>query len=155
MFFQLGWRNIWRNRRRTLVILTAVVIGVWSMIFLSSLMRGVADQFISNGIKTLTGHIQVHHTGYREDPVVENSIKDPAGVEAVLTAVLPPEAQWAPRVRVNAVASNARHSTGITMVGIDPSQEAGVSFIGEAITEGRYLKTADPYGIVVGKALVK
>jgi ABC-type lipoprotein release transport system permease subunit len=155
MFFQLGWRNIWRNRRRTLVILTAVVIGVWSMIFLGALMRGIADQFVRNGIATLTGHIQVHHTGYRNDPVVENSIQDPARVEASLTAVLPPNTQWAPRVRVNAVASNARHSTGVTMVGIDPPQEAAISFIKGAVIEGRYLKPDDPYGIVVGKALVK
>jgi ABC-type lipoprotein release transport system permease subunit len=153
MFFQLGWRNIWRNRRRTFVILTAVIIGVWSMIFLGALMRGIADQFVLNGIKTLTGHIQVHHTGYREDPVVENSMVDPSKVEAALTTLLPPGAQWAPRVRVDAVANNARHSTGVTMVGVDPPREAAISFIGGAITEGRYLQSDDPHGIVVGKAL--
>jgi ABC-type lipoprotein release transport system permease subunit len=154
MFFQLGWRNIWRNRRRTLVILTAVIIGVWSMIFLGALMRGIADQFVSNGIKTLTGHIQVHHPGYRDDPVVENSMTDPSEVEDALTKVLPYGSRWAPRVRVNAVVSNARHSTGVTLVGIDPPREAAISFIGGAITEGRYLNSDDPYGIVVGQALV-
>jgi ABC-type lipoprotein release transport system permease subunit len=155
MFFQLGWRNIWRNRRRTLVILTAVIIGVWSMIFLGALMRGIADQFVRNGIATLTGHIQVHHTGYRNDPVVENSMADPSKVEAALTTLLPPGAQWTPRVRVNAVASNARHSTGVTLVGIDPPREAAISFIGGAIIEGRYVRPDDPYGIVVGKALLE
>jgi ABC-type lipoprotein release transport system permease subunit len=154
MFFQLGWRNIWRNRRRTLVILTAVIIGVWSMIFLGALMRGIADQFVRNGIKTLTGHVQVHHQGYRSDPVVHNSIENPAPVKDALTTVLPPGARWAPRVRVDAIANNARHSTGVTLVGVDPPREAAVSFIGEAITEGRYLKSDDPYGIVVGQALV-
>jgi ABC-type lipoprotein release transport system permease subunit len=154
MFFQLGWRNIWRNRRRTLVILTAVVIGVWSMIFLGALMRGVADQFVLNGIKTLTGHIQVHHPGYRDDPVVENSMTEPLGVEAALAELLPHGSRWTPRVRVNAVVSNARHSTGVTLVGIDPPREAAVSFIGGAVTEGRYLNSDDPYGIVVGQALV-
>jgi ABC-type lipoprotein release transport system permease subunit len=154
MFFQLGWRNIWRNRRRTVVILIAVIIGVWSMIFLGALMRGIADQFVRNSIKTLTGHIQIHHPGYRDDPVVENSMTDPSEVEAALTKFLPDGSQWAPRVRVNAVATNARHSTGVTMVGIDPPREAAISFIGNAVTEGRYLNSDDPYGIVVGKALV-
>jgi ABC-type lipoprotein release transport system permease subunit len=153
MFFQLGWRNIWRNRRRTLVILTAVIIGVWSMIFLGALMRGMADQFVSNGIKTLTGHIQVHHPGYQDDPVVENSMTDPSTVETALTELLPPGSQWAHRVKVDAVVSNARHSTGVTMVGIDPPREAAISFIGGAITEGRSLESEDPYGIVVGQAL--
>ena len=155
MYYQLGWRNIWRNPRRTAVILTAVIIGVWSMILMGGLMRGVADQMVRNGIATLTGHIQVHQKGFRDDPVVENSIENPARVEAALTSHLPPGGQWAPRVRVNAVASNARHSTGVTMVGIDPPREAAISFIGGAIREGRYLNPDDPYGIVVGKALVK
>ena len=138
-----------------MVILTAVIIGVWSMIFLGALMRGIADQFVRNGIKTLTGHIQIHHPGYRKDPVVENSMTDPSGVETTLAQLLPPGSRWAPRVRVNAVASNARHFAGITLVGIDPSREAAVSFIGGAIIEGRYLRSGDAYEIVAGRALVK
>ena len=154
MYFQLGWRNIWRNPRRTMVIMTAVIIGVWSMIFLGALMRGIADQMVRNGIATLTGHIQVHNKGYRNDPVIENSMADPEGVEAALRRLLPNSALWAFRVRVNAIASNARHSNGVTMVGIDPLREAKVSFIGQAVTQGRYLKPDDKYGIVVGHALV-
>jgi ABC-type lipoprotein release transport system permease subunit len=123
------------------------------MIFLGALMRGVADQFVLNGIKTLTGHIQVHHPGYRDDPVVENSMTDPSEVEAALTKLLPHGSRWAPRVRVNAVVSNARHSTGVTLVGIDPPREAAISFIGGAVTGGRYLNSDDPYGIVIGQAL--
>jgi ABC-type lipoprotein release transport system permease subunit len=154
MFFRLGWRNIWRNPRRTTVIMTAIVIGVWSMIFLGALMRGITDEMVRNGIATLTGHIQVHHRGYRDDPVIENSIANPQDVETVLSKVLPAGTRWTERVRVNAVVSNARHSAGVTFVGIDPSREAKVSFIGGAIAEGRYLKEDDKYGIVVGEALV-
>src|SRR5210317_1506509 len=134
MYFQLAWRNIWRNKRRTAIILTAVVIGVWSMVLLGSLMRGMAVGMIKNGISTLTGHIQIHHKGYRNDPAIENSIENPRLVEDILRKVLPPDALWSPRVRVNAVASNARHSSGVTMVGIDPASEARISFIGSAIS---------------------
>ncbi|NVL92919.1 MAG: ABC transporter permease [Desulfobacterales bacterium] len=154
MYFRLGWRNIWRNPRRTLVIMTAVIIGVWSMIFLGSLMRGIADQMVRNGIATLTGHIQVHHNGYRDDPVIENSITDPEAVETALKRFLPPGARWSHRVRVNAIASNARHSSGVTLVGIDPQREAKISFIGGAVTQGRYMNPDNRNGIVVGKALV-
>jgi ABC-type lipoprotein release transport system permease subunit len=153
MYFRLGWRNIWRNPRRTAVILTAVIIGIWSMIFLGALMRGIAEQMIHTGIATLTGHIQVHHPGFRDDPVVENSIMNPKTLETTLNKALPPEAHWTPRIRVNATASNARYSEGITMVGIMPETEKKVSFIGQAIKEGRYLKDDDNYGILIGKAL--
>ncbi len=154
MFVRLGWRNIWRNPRRTAVIMTAIIIGVWSMIFLGALMRGIADEMVRNGIATLTGHVQVHHNGYRNDPVIENSMTNPQVVETVLDKVLPAGSLWTSRVRVNAVACNARHTAGVTFIGIDPSREAKVSFIGGAVAEGHYLKPDDKYGIVVGKALV-
>ena len=154
MHLQLAWRNIWRNPKRTAVIMTAIIIGVWSMIFLGALMRGISDGMVRNGIATLTGHIQIHHTGYRDDPVIENSMTDPEVVKTVLRKTLPDGAQWTSRVRVNAVASNARHTAGVTFVGIDPAQEAGISFIGKAVTEGRYLRDDDKNGIVVGRALV-
>ena len=154
MAFQLGWRNIWRNPRRTAVILLAVTIGIWSMLFLSALMRGIAEDMVRNGIATLTGHIQVHHKGYLLDPVVENSMLEPTQVKRVLETRLPPGTLWAPRVRVNAIASNAWYSEGVTLVAIDPEKEARVSFIGGSISAGEYLKSSDPYGILVGKALL-
>ena len=154
MHLQLAWRNIWRNPRRTTIMLIAVVIGVWSMIFEVALMRGIAVGMIKNGIDTLTGHIQIHHKGYRDDPVIENSIRDPAAVESALKKILPPGSRWTVRVRVNAIASNARHSSGVTLVGIDPASEAEVSFIGKALSRGHYLKRNDQHGILVGEALL-
>ena len=154
MYLQLAWRNIWRNKRRTAIILTAVIIGVWSMVMLGALMRGMAVGMINNGIATLTAHLQIHHRGYRNDPSIENRIANPREVEDVLKKVLPPDALWSPRVRVNAVASNARHSSGVTLVGIEPKREAEISFIGTAVARGRYLKTDEPNGIVVGEALL-
>jgi len=155
MNIQLSWRNIWRNPRRTLVIMSAVIIGVWSMVFLGALMRGISAQMVRNGIATLTGHIQIHQKGYRDDPVIENSITAPRRLETILKSNLPAGTRWASRVRVNAVASNARHSSGITLVGIEPQKESHVSFIGQAVTAGRFLKPDDHFGVIVGKALVE
>ena len=155
MHILMAWRNIWRNPRRTLVILTAVVIGVWSMIFLGALMRGLTNQFLEIGISTLTGHIQVHHQDFRSDPVIQNRIDRPERVAQALEAVLPPGSHWTGRIRVNAIANTARHAQGVTLVGIDPEREARVSFIGGAVKEGTYLERDDPYGILIGKALVE
>ncbi|MBW2029283.1 MAG: ABC transporter permease [Deltaproteobacteria bacterium] len=153
MYLRIAWRNIWRNPRRTMVMVTAVVVGVWSMICLGALMRGMVDQMIRNGISTLTGHLQIHSKGYREDPVVENSISDPERVLSLLKERLPVGALWTTRVRVSAVVANARHSSGVTLVGIMPDQEAEVSFIYQAVSEGRYLGSGDRNGILLGEAL--
>ncbi len=155
MYLTLAWRNIWRNPRRTLVIVFAIIIGVWSMIFLGALMRGMEVGMIKNGISTLTGVIQVHSKGYRSDPTIENSMEDPEKIKESIIDALPSDADIAFRVRVNAVISNARHSSGVTLVGIDPETEAKVSFIGDAISRGRYLKQEDTSGIIIGEALLK
>ena len=155
MYLIMAWRNIWRNPRRTAVILAAVIIGVWSMIFLGALMRGIAVGMVKNGIATLTGHIQIHHKGYRDDPAVENSMFNHQVIEKALSESLPPGAHWTSRVRVNAIASNARHSSGVTMVGIDPLAEAKISFIGSAISKGGYLTQGDSNGILIGQALLE
>ncbi len=153
MHFQLSWRNIWRNPRRTTIILIAVSIGVWSMIALGALWQGMVDQMIKNGISTMTGHIQIHQKDYRSDPAIENSIRCPDEVEKVLSERLPEGTVWASRIRVSAVAANARHSAGVTVVGIDPDREARVSFIGSAVKQGRFLRADDKYGILIGKAM--
>ena len=155
MDLQIAWRNIWRNPRRTTVILIAVVIGVWSMIFLGALMRGVLEGMIQNGVNTLTGHIQIRQKDYWDDPSVDHRIEDPKDIEKALSASLPVNSGWSLRIRVTAVASNARHSSGVTLVGVEPANEAKISFIGSAVTQGRYLRNEDRNAILVGKALAE
>jgi len=137
------------------VILTAVIIGVWSMVFLGALMRGLEVEMVRHGIATLTGHIQIQQKGYQSDPVIQNSIIRPAQVERALAKALPSGSRWAPRVQVNAIASDARHSAGVTLVGVDPQSEAPISFIGHAVRSGRYLAPGDTYGILVGEAFAE
>jgi len=155
MDFHLAWRNIWRNPRRTAVILTAVVIGVWSMVFLGALMRGIVRGMIQNGINTLTGHVQIHQAQYPQDPSVTHRIQGIERVKSMVAGELPAQSRVSFRVRVNAVANNARHNGGVTLVGIDPQDEARVSFIGSSIVEGRYLKPDDENAIVIGRALAE
>lgn len=155
MDIHMAWRNIWRNPRRTAVILTAVIIGVWSMVFLGALMRGIVQGMIQNGIKTLTGHVQIHQARYAQDPSVAHSIKDAAHITAVIESQLPAGSRLSGRVRVSAAVSNARHNGGVTLVGIDPEDESRVSFIGSSIVEGRYLEPGDTNAIIIGQALAR
>jgi len=153
MYLQLSWRNIWRNPKRTLIILTAVVIGAWAMLLFGALSRGMMESMLSNSLNTLTGHIQIQKPEYRDDRVVENRINNPAPLEAVLKKNLPAGSRWTLRIEVGGVASNARNSEGITIVGIDPNREPGISFYGDTLTQGRLLAPKEGHGIIIGKAL--
>ena len=68
----LAWRNLWRNHRRTLIMLGAVVVGVWAMIFMTALTMGMVNDMIEDSISVLPGHVQVHHPDYLDDPNIAN-----------------------------------------------------------------------------------
>lgn len=155
MVITLAWRNIWRHPRRTLVLLGAFCVGIWSMIFLGAVTRGMEREMLSNSIRTLTGHLQIHEARYRSDPVVENSMWDASLILNTVDRNLPPGVACAPRIRVPAICSNARHTGGVTLVGIDPDAEKQVSFISGAITQGRYLNEDDTSAVIVGRALLE
>jgi ABC-type lipoprotein release transport system permease subunit len=155
MDITIAWRNIWRNPRRTAIIITAVTIGILSMILLTSLMRGMVVDMVETGIATLTGDVRVCTTEFKDDPSVENRINDPAALLETIGSCLPENSRIVSRIRVNAIAQNARNSAGVVLAGIDPAAEKGVSFIGEGVYQGEMIKADDPDGIVLGKALVE
>lgn len=148
----LAWRNLWRHPRRTIIMLATITLGVWMMLITAAIMRGMVDQQISDSIANLTGHIQIHNPSYRDDPAIENSMRIKS---TTLDDLLkdPDVKQLAMRVRLPAVVASERETAGVTIVGIDPSREKGLSFIANAVYDGRYLKDSDDSGIIIGKHL--
>jgi len=152
--FRMAWRNIWRNPRRTLIVLFATIVGVWGMLMAAAFSFGIKEQMIRDSIQNLTGHIQIHARGYHQDPVIKNSMNDPGpALEAVRS--VPGIRAFAMRVRVPGMVMDARNSAGITIVGIDPPAEAKASFIGRAVRKGACLKTGDIHKIIIGKKLAE
>ncbi len=152
LLLTLAWRNLWRHRGRTAAILFALALGVWSMVALAALSRGSLEGQLQKAIGNLTGHIQIHAPGYRDDPVIEHRMAAP---DAALIAALsdPAVRAWAGRVRLPAVIASERESVGVTLVGIEPQREQGLSFIATAVSEGRYLDSPQDNGLLIGRKL--
>ena len=150
----LAWRNLWRNHRRTLIMLAAITVGVWAMIFMTALMRGMVDEMVRDGIRALPGHVQIHDPAFRDDPSVSNVIDPP---DERLRRVLdgPEVVAWTTRIRVPAVISSERDTRGVVLVGIDPEREGAVSFVADDLTEGRFLESRDDKGLLVGRKLLE
>ena len=152
VLFRLAWRNLWRNHRRTVIMLGAIGVGVWAMIFMTALTRGMVDQMITDSVAVLPGHVQMHHPDYQDDPSIANQIPmsdadlkdkfDAAGFKA-----------WASRVRVPAIITSERESRGVTLLGVDPVAEREISFFDYEEVEGRFLADAADKGIVIGEEL--
>jgi len=109
----LAHRNLWRNHRRTIIMVAAVGVGVWAMIFMTALMRGMVNDMVRDGIRSLPGQVQVHHADFRDDPSVNNLlVLTDAEISGAFAAT--EIDRWASRVRVPAVISSERESRGVT-----------------------------------------
>jgi ABC-type lipoprotein release transport system permease subunit len=151
---RIAWRNLWRNYRRTVIMLLAIAVGVWAMIFMVALMRGMVDEMVSNGIRFLPGHIQSHHPQFRDDPSIENNIAPPT--QTLIKVLNGPEVvAWNTRVRVPAMISSERESRGVTLLGVDPAAEIAMGFDPDDIIEGRFLEDRQDRGIVIGRKLAE
>jgi ABC-type lipoprotein release transport system permease subunit len=151
---RLAWRNLWRNHRRTMIMLLAIAVGVWAMIFMTALMRGMVDQMVEDGINSLPGLVQVHHPDFRDDPSIENSMPEP---DARMLQALesPAVAGWTRRIRVPAMISSERDSRGVTLLGVDPAGEIALGFDPGTLVEGRFLEGPADKGLVVGKKMLE
>jgi ABC-type lipoprotein release transport system permease subunit len=150
----LAWRNLWRNHRRTIIMLAAVSIGAWAMIFMTALMRGMVNDMLRDGVRGLPGHVQVHNPGFRDDPSVGNLLSmTTAELDDALSGA--GIDRYTARVRVPAVISSERESRGVTLIGVDPAQEISVDAIGTDIAEGRGLEGPADGGVVLGRKLAE
>ena len=151
----LAWRNLWRNPRRTGVMLTAVAMGVWAMIFMNALMRGMTDEMVRNGLNTLPGEAQILHPDYRSDPSVVNSIAPPGDSLRAWLDSSPRVKAWTTRVQVPAVIASARDTRGVLLLGVDPGSESLVGALPGELVEGRFLDDAADPGVVIGRRLAE
>lgn len=150
----LAWRNLWRNYRRTLILLVTIALGVWSMIFMTALMRGMVDEIVRNGLATLPGEVQIHAPAYRDDPSIVHRIPMPSG-DLLNVLGQPPIVGWSARIRVPAVIASERDSRGVTLLGVDPLAEQRLGSAPHAIVEGRFLTDENDKGVVIGASMAR
>jgi ABC-type lipoprotein release transport system permease subunit len=156
MLITIAWRNLWRNHRRSLIMLAAIAMGLWGMIWMTALMRGMVDQMIDDAISTLSGHIQIHAEGYLDDPSIEHTLPAVAQNPQLHTLLNSQQVTaWSQRIRVPAVVRSERDVYGITLVGIDPQREQGLSFIADSVAEGQYLESVDDRHVLLGRKLAE
>ncbi|MFV1998234.1 MAG: ABC transporter permease [Acidiferrobacterales bacterium] len=154
LLLTLGWRNLWRHTRRTVVILFAITLGVWFMIVSAAMMIGIIEQQVRGTIFNLTGHAQIHQPEYRDDPAIENSMPAPGG--ALLDVLKSNEIkQWSMRVRLPAVVISERESRSVMLLGIDPEHEKELSFIGNPVVGGRNLESINDSGLIIGRRMAE
>lgn len=151
---KMVWRNIWRNPRRSILTILAIVFATMLLVFMLSWQFGSYDTMINTAVKVHTGHVQVQAEGYRDRMDIWLVVPDPDAVSRVLGDI--PEIE-AYTVRANAfsLVSSEDRTYGVLLIGIDPEKEAKVSTLQKLIRRGEYLAKNDSNAALVGELLAE
>jgi ABC-type lipoprotein release transport system permease subunit len=153
---RMAWRNVWRNRRRTVIAVIAIALGLTMMLFFDGLMGGAKQAIYGNTVKLQGGNVQVHAPGYREKakrlPLLPLA-DDEAAVQAALAQ--PQVVAASRRIETSGMVSSRKGTMPVVITGIEPGQEAPVSLVPDNIAQGRYLEGGDEDVLLIGQALAK
>ncbi len=153
-YLRLAWRNIWRHRRRTIIIVLAMSLTLALMMFYDGLMNGFTDAIYGNAVKVLGGNIQVHADGYR-DQAKSTPLLPLADPQAVIKAAEANPLTEAATQRINTggLVTNREGAFAVGITGVEPEKEQNVNLIGQYVKEGRNLTSEDMDNILIGKGL--
>ncbi len=150
--YQLAWRNIWRNKRRTLITISAVAFAVFFAAFAISFNKGVFDAMINGAVKQYFGYAQIHGNGYWEDKSIDNSLEFTESLKAIPHQVAEIE-DLVPRMETFALAAAGDRSTGALIIGIDPEKEQQLTQVSDKIIQGSYLSTPSENAVIIAEGL--
>jgi ABC-type lipoprotein release transport system permease subunit len=153
-FLKIAWRNITRNRRRSLITVSAIGFGLGALIFIWSFVEGAHQQMINNFTSLAVGHIQIHHQGFHQHQRLEDNLVNSESIRKNLEA-FPNISASTSRLKAFGLASSAESSSGVLIVGIQPASEKNVSVLHQRVKQGEFIDENSPDGIVIGAALAK
>lgn len=123
---KLAWRNLWRNRRRTLITATSILFAIFIAIVMRSFQLGTYGHMIKQSIESFTGYLQIQQPNYFNDPNINHSFVYSEELENQILNIKNVKAA-VPRIETFALASNGNQSKGVMLVGISPEKELQLS----------------------------
>jgi len=151
---RLAWRNLWRHRRRTWLTVGAMIFSNCLLVFSISLQFGSYDMMIDNSLQAFSGHLQLQHKSYLDNPKMRYVLPDIVSEAQQLRGALDLP-NIAARASGFALASSQDRSYGLQFLGVEPEFEPLVSTIPGLVKQGRYLQKSSFDEIVIGSVLAR
>lgn len=154
MIGAIAWKNIWRNRVRSGVIIAAITIGMFAGVFTSTFYKGWINQRLEAGVETEVSHIQIHHPDFSENFELKSFIPDGAKMadEIARTEFVN---GVSPRMVVQAMIASSETGTGVKILGVDPEKEKTVINLYTKVPEGKYFEGVKRNPILIGEKLAE
>ncbi|MEG8988138.1 FtsX-like permease family protein [Ignavibacteria bacterium 4148-Me] len=153
LFVTLAWRNIWRNKRRTIISALSIFFSVFLALITRSMQNGTYDYMIDSAVRMYTGYLQIHSKGYWEERSLEKSFvydknifNNIESIENVEIAV--------PRLENFLLVSSKEVTKVANVICIDPARENLMTKLKEKLVKGEYLNEYDE-GILISEGLAR
>ena len=153
MLVKLAWRNIWRNKKRSLITISAIFIAVFLCIILRALQLGMYDNMINNVVGSYSGYIQIHSKGFWDEQIVDNSfslnkdfLNEIESIDGVSNTLQ--------RIQSGSLASLSDLSKFVFVTGIEPSKESSLTNWEKRLIDGQLL-TGKSKSLNIGKGVAK
>ena len=153
MYLKLAWRNLWRNKRRTLITVTSITFAVLLACIMRSMQLGSYERMIDNSVRFFTGYIQIHKNGYWDEKIIDNSFLLESNLIDEIESIDHVEAV-VPRIESFALASYGPQTKGALIMGIDPERENYLTEVDKRLIAGKTLN-ADDEQALIGKGLAE
>lgn len=148
----IAWRNIWRQRLRSAVVIASLTVGIWAGVFVSAFNQALNDQRTQNIIANQLSHLQFHHPRWSEQNEVAYWLPQAESIAEVLQrddAV----AHFSERVLATGMIASAHYTAGVQIAGVDPEREMALTGLKSKVDSGAYLDTAAKNSLLLGQAL--
>jgi len=158
VLLRLAGRSVGRNMRRSTLTAAAMVLGLALLIFTRALAEGGHEQWIDDAVRLGSGHVAIQAPEYLETGRLEYHLDATAttrAVEAIETLEGHGLVSWAPRLRVDGLASSAASALPVRIIGVDPIEESVFSTLDDKVQEGRYLEPDDRLHAFIGTQLAE
>lgn len=148
MLIRIAWKNIWRNRTRSFILIIAITLGIWALIFINGVSIGMVDGYIDSAIQERTSHFQIHLPAFVDEPEISHFFDASPVVSFLDKAAFVNE--YSPRIIARGMISSAQSSRGISLFGIDPDMEKKLTGLHHKIEQGKFLSADGGNDILIG-----
>ncbi len=156
MIWSISWKNVWRNKIRSLVVIVAFTFGIFGGVYMVAVFVGMIDSRVKMAIGNEASHIQVHHPAYLDNNEPKYTIDDYQKYVSQIEK-LPEVKGVSPRIKILGMASTSGNASGVMINGVDVERERQVSGIAESMVEGggSFFGEDGRKPIVIGEKLAK
>lgn len=146
-YLSMAWRNIWRNKRRSLITISSILFAIFFSIVMRGFQLGSYTNMVDNVVQAYTGYIQVFDRKYQSDKVIENTILLEDGIVPDIEKTVN-ITMALPRLESFALASSGNQTKGVLVLGTDPEKDDRLTRLSQRLVQGTYMQKDDSAAMV-------